>query len=339
MQRVDDEGRAIPLVCLGGVVLSWGLVPVFIRYFTGFLDAWTVNVVRYSAGALFWLPYVVWFHRRLKTHGGPRAGRSVWLAALVPTAVNAVGQTGYALSPYFVSASVIGFGLRMSFVFTLLFGFVFIAEERRLGRRPVFWLGAALCLGGVVLMFLDSLLEGGRASLIGMLLLVGTTFAWGGYAVSVRTWMAPYPIRLSFGVISLYTTAVLVVLALVMPEIPAHPVADASPADGLLWRARVLGRQSPSLWVALVGSGLLDIAFGHVMYYRGIHRFGPVVAGGVILVTPLVTYSAASLTLGETMAWTQWLGGALVLGGGGLLLVARSQLERALASEASAQPS
>jgi drug/metabolite transporter (DMT)-like permease len=52
-----------------------------------------------------------------------------------------------------------------------------------------------------------------------------------------------------------------------------------------------------------------------------------VVASGMSLATPFVTYIAAAAFLGERLSGVQWLGGSLVVVGGGLLVVARSQIK------------
>ena len=51
------------------------------------------------------------------------------------------------------------------------------------------------------------------------------------------------------------------------------------------------------------------------------------VASGITLITPFVTYLAAAILLGERLSGIEWLGGTLVVGGGGLLVVAKAQIE------------
>ncbi len=318
MQRTDN-GKAAALACLLTTMVGWGCIPIALRYFTGWLDAWTVNGVRYAVGALFWLPFVVWYHRGRGRPASLPGVRSVWRAALLPSAVNIVGQVGYAVSPYFIPAPTIGFVLRLSFLFTVLFGFLFLAEERRLGRRFAFWLGVSVSLLGLTLMFVDKLRVGTPREVVGVVICAATTVGWGAYAVSVRVRMAPYPIRLSFGVISLYTSSVLVVLMLV------------------LGRWERLGGLGPSLWAMLVGSGFVGIAMGHVLYYRGIHRLGPIVASGALLATPFVTLLGSWLLLRERMDPVELFGGMAVVLGGALLVLAKTQVERA--EGAAAQPS
>jgi len=291
-------------------MLCWGCVPIFLRFFIAGegLEPWAVNAVRYLVGALFWLPMVVVLRKRRREGEGPARGRSVWRDALVPSAINVVAQTTYGISPAYASAPTIGFVLRLSFLFTLLFGLVFVREERRLLRRPTFPLGVLVCLAGVVAMFAEGLAKKGSATAAGMAILLVSTVGWGGYAVSVRKFMSGYPARLGFGVISLYTTAGLIALAFVFGR----------PAS--------LGSVGGGVWAALVVSAFLGVAFGHVLYYRGIHRLGPVVSVGLLLGQPLVTYAGAALALGETLSWVQALGGVAVVAGGALLLAAEAGL-------------
>ena len=83
----------------------------------------------------------------------------------------------------------------------------------------------------------------------------------------------------------------------------------------------------------LIGSGLLGIAFGHVLYYRGIHGIGPVVTNGITLIGPFVTYLGAAVFLDERMTVVQLIGGLAVVAGGMALLKARAQVDRAAEGE------
>jgi len=305
------DDRWLAVLCLVGAMLCWGCIPVFLRFFIASegMDPWAVNAARYLVGALFWLPVVLLWRKRRREGDGPARGRSVWRDALVPSAINVVAQATYGISPAYATAPTIGFVLRLSFLFTLLFGLIFVREERRLLRRPTFPLGVLVCLAGVVAMFAEGLAKQGSASVAGMVILLVSTVGWGGYAVSVRKFMSGYPARLGFGVISLYTAAGLIGLAFVFGR----------PAS--------LGHAGGGVWVALVVSSFLGVAFGHVLYYRGIHRLGPVVSVGLLLGQPLVTYAGAALVLGETLTGVQALGGVAVVAGGALLLAAEAGLE------------
>ena len=304
-----QSAKATAVACLVVATLCWGSIPIFLRYFTNFLGPWTVNGIRYSTAAVFWLPFVLVLWPRSRREASS-ASRSPWRDALVPFLVNVFGQVGYGVSPYFLPASTIGFALRVSFLFTVVLGFVFLAEERPLARRPAFWLGAVASLAGVALLFAGRLRLGDGNFLVGMAILLAATLSWGAYGVSVRKFMAPYPARLSFGIISIYTSSVLLVLMVAL---------------GRLGR---LADLSLGLWGMLIGSGLLGVAFGHVLYFRALHRLGPIVCAGVMLATPFVTYLGAALFLGERLTVVQFAGGLLVVVGGAVLLMTRSRMEQ-----------
>jgi drug/metabolite transporter (DMT)-like permease len=67
-----------------------------------------------------------------------------------------------------------------------------------------------------------------------------------------------------------------------------------------------------------------------VLYYRGIHRLGPVVANGIMLITPFVTYLTAAIVLREQLDLVELAGGILVVAGGACLVFAKGQVEEIL---------
>jgi len=309
--------------CCLAAMLCFSAVPVFLRHLTGYLDAWTVNAVRYGVSAVFWLPFVVALSRRsarpVIPATTPRQSRSIFLAALVPSVPNLIGQIGWATCPYYLDAPSIGFLIRTSFLFTALMGFVFIPAERPLIRRPLFAVGTVLCLAGVGGLYAERLGDAGvsgETRWIGLAVVLGTSLCWGGYAVAVRHFLQPYPLRLAFGVVSLYTTAGLVAMALAFGKV--HQLASLPPRE----------------WLLLIGSAMLGITFGHVLFHRGIHGVGPIIASGVTMAGAFVTYALAVAFLGETMTALQLLGGLGIVAGGLALVRAKAQVETPAAMEA-----
>ncbi|MHC4715878.1 MAG: EamA family transporter, partial [Planctomycetota bacterium] len=140
---------AVPALCAVAATLCFGGVPPVLRHLRLYLDPWTVNAVRYSTAALFWLPFTIIMSRRLGATGTARFGGNIWIAALIPTVWNILGQVGWAVCPYYAEASTIGFVIRSSFIFTVLTGLAFIPDERQLLRRPVFYMGVVLGVSGV----------------------------------------------------------------------------------------------------------------------------------------------------------------------------------------------
>jgi drug/metabolite transporter (DMT)-like permease len=307
--------QTIAVACLAGAMLCFGAVPVFLRHFRVSLDMWCVNAFRYSVGAAFWSPAVIVLHRRMRRERLVEPWRNPWRDALLPASMNLVAQVGFAACPYYVPAATMGVLMRVSFLSTILLGFLFVQGENRLARSPGFLLGSALSLGGVVFLFVEGALREGLGSWIGLSLVVGTAVGYSAYSVTVRRCMSGYPLRLSFGIICTYTTAALIILMVLFGDMPRFAAVDGP------------------TWGLLVLSGFLGITLAHVMYHRGIHALGPVIASAMLLGTPLVTILGAVLFLHESMTPLQIAGAALVLGGGGFLFRAKS-LGGGLASDA-----
>ena len=310
---------SIAFACTAAAILCFSGVPVVLRHLTEYLDSWTVNAVRYSTAALFWLPYVLLRGWRANPDGRQPAARSIWVAALLPTVFNLAGQIGWAMCPYYAEASTIGFAVRISFLFTVLFGILMLPSERALARSPLFALGAAVSVGGIVVMYFQKLSTNGwgvGTGAIGMAIVLGTTACWGAYAVSVRRCLRGYPLRLAFGVVSVYTAACLVALMLLF--------GDYGRLGGLV------GRE----WALMICSGLLAIGFGHVLLYRGIQVIGPLITSGMGMLHPFFVYLAAAVFLGERLTGKEWVGGITIVAGGLILIKAKARLLAAQRSAA-----
>ena len=297
-----------------GATLCYSTMPTFLRHFLADpaqgglgLDPWNVNALRYCTAALFWLPFVLVMLRRKRT-----VSTGVWRAAVVPALVNLAGQVMWGMVGKYASASVIGFVTKLAFLFTVVIGFVLFRDERVLSRTKWFWIGAGCCLLGLVGMSAGSLGTGSSTTAAGLVLLIFVTLFWGAYAVAVKRFMSAYPPILSFGVISLYTAAPLVPLMLIF----------GTPSE--------IGAMAASTWGLVVLSGLLGIAFAHVLYYRGILRLGAVVASGIPMISPFLTLLGATLVLGETIGTLETVGGIVIVMGGVGLVLARRAMDRGL---------
>ncbi len=301
MTSVSRRLPVAALFSLAAAVLFFSSIPVFLKHFALFLDAWTVNGVRYFMAALFWLPYVLIHHRR------QAVGRSVWRDAVLPSLANICGQTGWAVAPYYNDASTMSFVARASFLFAILFGFLFLRKERGLVRQSFFWVGAGMVVLGLFA-FYSGGARVGRTSLLGIGVLIATSACWGLYGVLVNRNMSAYPVRLSFGVISLYTTVGLLVLM------------------GAFGNWRALYTVSVPNWLWLVLAAMLGIAWGHVLLYRAIVAVGPILAEAGLLFIPFVTLIGAHLVLGEAMNGVQWCGGLLLVLGSLALIVAKGRV-------------
>ena len=282
------------------VILSWASMPLFLKYFTGLLDGWTVNGVRYTIAALLALPYLL-----LRVRAG-EVSPGLYRDALIPAGCNIAGQICWGLSPYFNHASIMHFIGRSTFLFMIVFGYVLLHEERKLIARPLFWLGALGTVSGVVAMFLGGTAQG-STSTTGVLLLLGAGAGWAAYGVAVKRCMGRHSARLSFCVISLYTAPVLLALMFGLGDWP-----------------RIATLEAPD-WFWIVLSAVTAITLAHTLLYVVIKHYGPIVTDGVLQVIPFVTVVGAYLLFGEVLTGLQWFGGTLLVGGSFALLRAKRQ--------------
>ncbi|HPF98947.1 MAG TPA: DMT family transporter [Kiritimatiellia bacterium] len=301
---MNRNGTLAAVLSLATAIFFWSSVPLLLKFFSHRLDAWTVNGLRYTFAALFWLPYVL-----RHVHEVP-PGRNIWKDALPPAIIHLVGQMLFGLTPYFNDATVINFVSRSSFLFTTLLGFSLLREERPLARRPLFWVGFGGTAAGLIALYIGGL-GTTSTSAAGMILLIVTASCWGFYSVLVRKFMHGYSPRVSFGVISLYAAPGLIALM--------FGVGDWHPVLSLSLR----------IWVLIWISAIAGIALGHVLFYRAIHTLGPIASEGSLLFIPFATAILAYGALGERMGSLQWIGGLILVASCLFLVVAKAQTHRA----------
>jgi drug/metabolite transporter (DMT)-like permease len=302
---------SVAVLALLASILSWSSIPLFLKHFTESLDAWTVNATRYGIASLLLLP-------ALRAAPPPVAGNlpTLWRAALVPALVNSLGQIGWALIPYYVSASVMGFGIRASFLFTIFGSLWLLPEERYLLGSLRFWTGGILCVTGMFTLFWGSLRQS-VASVPGLLILFGSAAVWGFYGISVRKFLRGYPPHRSFAVISLYTATVLLLLMLLFGRVSA--LVELAPATlGLIALSAVLG-----------------IALAHVLMFYVLGHLGAIIESGAEMATPFLTFCGAALIFREHLSALQWIGGIGVIAGCTLMLSShRPQPDLAVTTDA-----
>ncbi len=321
---IDRRKDLIATFCLLASIACWGVPTVMLRYLTRAIpDGYTTNLVRYPIATALYIPLIVAAVRREKrvqASGAPAADglRRFWVAALVPAVVNIIGQTFFALSPYYVEAGVMSFLVRISIVWSILGAFWLFPDERSLARSRPFWAGAVLALAGFVLLAVVGL-EGGSVTMAGIVVVGLCSIFWGLYDITVRYTMRNLHPLVVFGVIGNYSSIGLILLA---PLGQPSSVLTLSGADAAL----------------LIVSAFIGIAAAHGMYYVAIQRLGVAVCALALMLTPFVSLLGAWLYLGEKFTAIQWVGGIVLIAGATLALASRQQLLRVPPAPIDANP-
>lgn len=314
-------GKAFTYFLLFLTLLASGSVPVFLRFllkpgvYGGLgLDPWIVNALRYSFAPVFWLPFVAMKWRQGTADDSSTLGESyhrggIWKAAVIPTFFNLLTQICWGVAAIYAEANVIGFVARLAFPFTVLYSFLLFPGERKMIKKPAFWIGGIGTLVGLVLLSAEKLGASGNGgtTTFGFLLLFLMAVSWGGYSVSVKKQMSSYSSIMSFWVISTYTTAGLLLLMFLFADFTTFQKMDLQ------------------AWTVLSASALVGITFWHVMYYKALKGVGAIVSDGVLMISPFLTVAGSAYFLGETLSPLQAFGGFVLVCGGVLLVIAHGR--------------
>lgn len=239
---------------------------------------------------LFAVPVMWVWHRLVSGMWRIRMPRAHWYAI----ATAGVAFAGYQVT-YFAAIPRIGVAMAVILnicsapVFTLLLGWIFLAER----TTPRQLVAMALAIVGVMVVVL-----GNSTSLpvwnIGIMYAVGAGLCYSSMAVASRH-VAPHyaPVTVLtavFGVSAVGLTASVVVcgIPLTLPT---------------------------SAWYGVVYLALIPTVLSYVLYVRGLQHASATTATTLTLLEPLTSTICAVLFLGEQMAALAWLGTLIVIGG------------------------
>jgi drug/metabolite transporter (DMT)-like permease len=289
MRHIDPRATA----ALFGAIVCWSAVPLFLKYFTGYIDGWTSNGIRYPFAAIILLPWIL--HEWHKGH----LRRKVFRAAIVPAAINFVGQVLWAWTPYYIDPGLMAFLVRISILWAVLGSFVLFYDERRLIKNPVFWTGFVLVVAGFIFMSFSGKVKTADIStfLTGIILVFFTGIFWAGYQVSVRKYMSEIDSRTAFGVISSYTAVGLLLVMFLF----------GNPREAL---------EAPvSVQLLILLSGLIGITGAHTLFYVAVKRIGVAIASSSNLLSAFITAFFSFFLFNERLSLVQWFAGiGLVIG-------------------------
>ena len=292
-------------------LVGWSSVPLFLRHFAQSIDAWTSNGWRYGFSALLWLPVVVIASRRGRLPAG------IWRLALVPSALNAIGQVCFTWAHYKIDPGLLTFGMRVQIVFVAIGAYLLFPFERRLVRTPAFIFGVAMVLAGTAGAALMGDNPFARERLFGVTLAVGAGGFFAAYGLAVRHYMHGLNPVLAFAVISQYTAIIMVGLMV---------------GVGKNFGAEALAL-SASEFSFLLFSAIVGIALGHVFYYTSIAKLGVATTVGVLQLQPFLVAISSLAIFSERLSATQWVGGLIAVGGALLMLRVQQRLLKTINNE------
>jgi drug/metabolite transporter (DMT)-like permease len=289
------------LSCLG-TLICWASAPLFIKYLTGYIDAWTQNLLRYGSASLFWLPFL------LADIKAGRLTKKIWILALLPFIPNVLMQNFWALAFYYIDPGFVTLLVTTSIIWVVILSIILFRDERRLIKNNLFWFSIILSIIGVAGITLGNPSLNKPLTITGIIIVLLYDFIWGFYALAVKVSMKNIDSRIGFSVISLYTTAGL--------AIPAFFIGR----PGQMFEMPFSG------WFVAVVSGITGIGLGHVLYYVSIRRLGSTVSALSLLAQPFAVVIFSYILFGETLSALQWLFGIVLVAGSALAIVAEKEV-------------
>ncbi len=289
-------------LALAATVVIWSSPAIFQFWLAGKFDPWAQNFYRYAAGFLTMAPFLLWMWWRSPR----RLARREWLGCGVAALPNVVHQVAQTMAVVVLWPGVYALLGRISVILTAVLAVVFFADERWIARSVKFQLGTLLGLLGMAgLVWTPGHAVPGAATMTGVWLALAAASGWALYGILVKKFTAQAGPTLGFGVISFFTTAVLLPLMFLFGDAASVLRADA-------WSNFVL-----------FASGVLSIGLGHWLYYIGIREVGAAPAQSALLLCPLGTMLLSAGLFGETFRAGQIVAGAVLLCGAFLALSAR----------------
>lgn len=277
---------------LGLVVLFWGVNFVVVKMTLAMLPPLAFNTLRLllaSSLMLVFAPLLGYSFRFQRRH---------WLRLI---GLGLAGSTAYQL--FFIFGAARTSADNASLILATVPAWVALAgtilrTERITGGG---WLGVGLSLAGIALIVLGSnrhaTLHFGGATLLGDFLILGATLSWSVYTIASRPMLRHYsPIAVTCFA---NTVGNLPVALLGLPDLLR-----------VEWPALSL-----NAWLGVIFSGVFSITLAYFFWNYGVARLGSARTSLYSNLVPPVTLLVAWLWLGETLTWTQALGGALALAG------------------------
>jgi len=284
-------------------LLCFGTIPLFLKYFTPYIDGWTANGYRYLVAAIIYLPFLPG-----KNHA-KEGGRNVWKYALIPTAFNIILQSAWAWVPYYINPGLMGFLGKSTVIWSVTGSFIIFRDERPLLTSKRFWSGLTIAIAG----FTGLSLGGGSiphgSTLFGIALVMIACMFMSGYMLSVRYYFKNTNSRTAFSVIALYTSIGTLITMMIFGE----PMAFT--------------RLPLNINALIVLSGIIGIGLAHVLYYAAQKVLGSAIASSTTLFSAFYTAILSYMIFDEKLTLLQWASGLLLTAGGLLLLAAQNKVK------------
>jgi drug/metabolite transporter (DMT)-like permease len=280
-------------------VFCGSTVPLFLKYFTPYLDAWTVNGFRYITVFIIMLPLVIKYVRsgKYSTH--------MWKVALIPAVFNFFQQILWSWAPYFIDPGLIGFLIKSTVIWSIAGSFILFVDERYLMRSKLFWTGLFIAIAG----FSGLSYYGNNISLsgtfLGVLFVLGSSILMSSYGLAVKKYFNETNAVVSFSLIAFYTAFGIISLMFIF----------GNPGEIVNVPIKII------LIIAL--SAFIGINMAHILFYVSLKHLGVTISYSVSFFSAFFTAILSFYIFDEKLSLFQWISGTLIIVGGMITILAK----------------
>lgn len=288
-----------------GAVFAWAGAPAMIHSFTGAFPVNFQNAFRYLVAVILLWPSFLLSQDGALVGMHLRKLRSKAPGILVIALVTYAFQVCYTYSLFLLPPSLMSLLNQTQVVFAVLFAVLFFRDERAFIFRPIFLLGLAAALAGVVLVVAGGRNLDSRGLFMGVLVILLSAACWALLGCLLRAWVPDVPPLLCIS--SVFTLVV--------------PLFAATYA--IAHRGLPMPQATTAQWLTLLLSGIVAIGVGHSLFYRSVGVLGVSVSASIGLLSPLLASLISYLVFGDALSALQLAGAAILLVGCFLIIRAR----------------
>ena len=281
-------------------MLCWAVSPLLIRYVRDWFSVSFQNFYRFGVSIL-----ILWIFTLASL--GPagvidavRPVRRPFPKFLVIALCNFAHQFFLIRGVYLLFPGLVTIVEESTIVFAVLLAFLFIPEERRLIKSPIFITGLVMAVAGVGLTAVPELIAGGAESggaVAGIIFILISSLAWALFSLLVRLWLPETP--------SAVTSSI--VFSLVIPFFLIAMIFESGEI--------LPSGAPPEAWLLLTLSGLLGIGIAYPCYYKALKGLGVTMTSVLGLLIPVITAALSFVVFGEVLSLLQLAGTAVLLTG------------------------
>lgn len=280
--------RSVLLLLL--TMMVWGSTFMVTKELIALWPPFTVAFVRVAVGSLVLLPFAWSRHRR----GDRLPWGTIWLMGLIGVALYYVL---FNLAMLYVSASQGALVQASIPAMTALVAVLWLRER----ASPLRWLGIAMSVSGVLIVFSGGGADSGQATLLGNFLMFASVVCWAIYT-SLAKRMAGFDSL----VISAAVTGTGAVLLL---PLASYEITMAYLADGGLPPLPLIG------WVELLYLGGIASGLAYLLYNASLRHLDASEVGVYTNLIPIVGVLTGVVVLGEPLSARAIVGGLVVMFG------------------------